>query len=214
MIVDDEKNIVDLLADILKDAGFNKVFVAYNGAEALSILSENGRDIYLILLDLMMPRISGIELIKHLLNVHVYPVGIIIITGYASIESASEFIRLSRNNIIAIDYVKKPFKVENLLEEIEYALERIHKKRLSIGKLSTQYLADCLVMLQNKIKHIDKMDEINNKLDKLIEANSIIRQLGVQIVVILIIGLMIITFLFFGVDSFIVKILKSLKIVT
>ena len=58
LVVDDDKEIVESIEIYLKNEGFN-IFKAYNGIEALEILVE--KEIHLILMDIMMPKIDGLE---------------------------------------------------------------------------------------------------------------------------------------------------------
>ncbi|NOY89403.1 MAG: hypothetical protein GXO93_08470 [FCB group bacterium] len=97
------------------------------------------------------------------------------------------------------------------MKDIEKAIKRIHAKRLSLGHVSTEALTSHLLTLDDQIKRIKILDELNNKLDKLLNSNSLIRQVGMQVIVILIIGLMVFGFMYFGVDDFIFRIFKNLK---
>jgi two-component system response regulator PilR (NtrC family) len=89
-----------------------------NGEEALE--KHSSQSFELILLDLLMPGMDGIEVLKRLKKIDPHAV-IIIITAYASVESAISAMKMG-----AFDYVQKPFKHDELLLTVERAIE--HKK--------------------------------------------------------------------------------------
>jgi len=113
-IVDDEPIIHEVLGDLLTSEGYAVVNSA-NGEEALEKHSSQKFD--LILLDLLMPGMDGIEVLKLLKKRDPRSI-IIIITAYASVESA-----ISAMKIGAFDYIQKPFKHDELLLTVERAIE-------------------------------------------------------------------------------------------
>jgi len=113
-IIDDEPIIHEVLGDLLTSEGYAVVNSA-NGEEALEKHSAQTFD--LILLDLLMPGMDGIEVLKSLKKRDPGSV-IIIITAYASVESA-----ISAMKIGAFDYVQKPFKHDELLLTVKRAIE-------------------------------------------------------------------------------------------
>ena len=116
-IIDDEPIIHEVLGDLLTSEGHSVVNSA-NGEEALEKQSSQSFD--LILLDLLMPGMDGIEVLKRLKKIDSQAM-IIIITAYASVESAISAMKMG-----AFDYVQKPFKHDELLLTIERAID--HKK--------------------------------------------------------------------------------------
>jgi len=116
-IIDDEPIIHEVLGDLLTAEGYN-VESSFNGEEALDKHSPDTYD--LILLDLLMPGMNGIEVLNKIKKIDPHAV-IIIITAYASVESAISAMKKG-----AFDYIQKPFKHEELLLTIERAWE--HKK--------------------------------------------------------------------------------------
>jgi DNA-binding NtrC family response regulator len=116
-IIDDEPIIHEVLGDLLTTEGY-KVESSLSGEDALTKHSPQSFD--LILLDLLMPGMNGMEVLKKLKKIDPNAV-IIIITAYASVESA-----ISAMKIGAFDYIQKPFKHDELLLTIERAKE--HKK--------------------------------------------------------------------------------------
>jgi len=113
-IIDDEPIIHEVLGDLLTSEGY-EVESSLNGEEALEKYSPNTYD--LILLDLLMPGMNGIEVLKRIKKIDPQAV-IIIITAYASVESA-----ISAMKIGAFDYIQKPFKHDEFLLIIERARE-------------------------------------------------------------------------------------------
>ncbi|MDL1956751.1 MAG: sigma-54 dependent transcriptional regulator [Candidatus Desulfofervidus auxilii] len=124
LIVDDEKNIGFLLETFLKKEGFEPYYVA-TGKEALKLFEKQPFD--LILLDIKMPDINGIELLKHFRNKNPR-IKIIMITAYPSIETAVEAMKEE-----AFDYVIKPIDLDELKKLIERALKK--EKSISAEKV-------------------------------------------------------------------------------
>jgi len=113
-IIDDEPVIHEVLGDLLTSEGY-EVELSLSGEEALERHSSETCD--LILLDLLMPGMNGIDVLKKLKKIDPHAV-IIIITAYASVESAISAMKMG-----AFDYIQKPFKHEELLLTIERAIE-------------------------------------------------------------------------------------------
>jgi len=121
LIVDDEKAIRESVSLVLSEEGY-ETEIASTGKEALNYLNEN--DFEVMITDLKMPEMDGIELIKKSLKI-CPGTSVIIITAHASVESAIEALRIG-----AFDYILKPFdfddlilKVQRLLNHKELALE-------------------------------------------------------------------------------------------
>ena len=113
-VIDDEPLIHDVLSRLLTSEGY-EVEVSASGEEGLQKYVVQPSD--LVLLDLLMPGLDGIEVLKRLKAAHPRAI-VIIITAYASVESAIEAMKIG-----AYDYIQKPFKHEELLLTIERALE-------------------------------------------------------------------------------------------
>jgi two-component system response regulator PilR (NtrC family) len=116
-IIDDEPVIQDVLSQLLTSEGY-EVEVSSSGEEALNKHATQSFD--LILLDLLMPGLDGIEVLKAIKKIDPQAL-IIIITAYASVESAIAAMKLG-----AFDYIQKPFKHDELILIIRRALE--HKR--------------------------------------------------------------------------------------
>lgn len=116
-IIDDEPIIHEVLGELLTSEGYT-IELSSNGEEALKKQPEFEFD--LTLLDLLMPGMDGITVLKKLKKIDPSAV-IIIITAYASVESAIEAMKIG-----AFDYIQKPFKHDELLLTIQRAIS--HKK--------------------------------------------------------------------------------------
>lgn len=123
MVVDDEENIRDVLSNYLTSLGYD-VVSANDGEDALNKFKKNSFD--LIISDLLMPTIDGLELLKKVRDQD-REVIFLMITGYPSIETAVEAIKKG-----AYDYITKPFHMEDVRIRIERAFEKKNlKERLS-----------------------------------------------------------------------------------
>jgi len=123
MVVDDEENIREVLSNYLKTIGY-EVVTANDGQDALDKFKDGEYD--LIISDLLMPSVDGLELLKKIREQD-REVIFLMITGYPSIETAVEAIKKG-----AYDYITKPFNMEDVKLRIERAFEKKNlKERLS-----------------------------------------------------------------------------------
>ncbi len=113
LAVDDEKIILDSFRKTLVGAGYS-IDTVEEGSEALGLIRKHDYDF--VFTDLRMPGMDGVEVTKAVR--HLRPdIDVIVITGYASIESAVETVRFG-----AMDYVQKPFTEDELLECVNTSL--------------------------------------------------------------------------------------------
>ncbi len=115
LIVDDEKFIRDILADFLGMEGY-VVRTAEDGAAALSELNQARYD--MIISDLKMPRMGGIELLEAITNAAPNALTVIM-TGFGTVETAIDAMKRG-----AYDYILKPFKVEEVIHVVQRGLEK------------------------------------------------------------------------------------------
>ncbi len=115
LIVDDEKSMRNMLKILFEKEDF-EVNTAENGEVALKLISEKNYDI--ILSDIRMDKISGMDLLKEIKNQNYFP-QVILMTAYASTEMAVEALKLG-----AADYIIKPFDVNELLHRVHSAIEK------------------------------------------------------------------------------------------
>jgi len=115
LVVDDEKSQLNILNDILSDAGY-EISTADSGETALDLLTKNNFPI--ILTDLKMPGTDGIELLRQALQINP-ETQVILMTAFGTIPSAVNAIKNG-----AYDYLTKPFQKEELLKVISHAAEK------------------------------------------------------------------------------------------
>ncbi len=134
LIVDDDRQIVDSIAIFLKGEGYG-VYKAYDGIEALEALGE--REIHLMILDIMMPKMDGIRTLMKLRESRNIPV----ILLSAKSEDADKILGLAAG---ADDYVTKPFNPSELMARVKSQLRRYttlgamgsHRGEITIDGLS------------------------------------------------------------------------------
>jgi len=120
LVVDDSADAREVLGRNLIAEGF-EVLTAPGVAEAVEVLEATPID--LVITDLKMPKVGGLDLIRHV-RARFRDVGIIMVTGYASIESAVEAVKEG-----ADDYLQKPFTDSELLSAVRDALLKVRFKR-------------------------------------------------------------------------------------
>lgn len=116
LVVDDENGPQEVLKIALTSQGF-QVKVAKSGHQACQMFDGEGFD--LVLTDMKMPGMSGIELLREIRERSPETI-VIFMTGYASLDSAIEAVREG-----AYDYLTKPFRIEELYIVVKNAVERI-----------------------------------------------------------------------------------------
>ncbi len=117
LLVDDEEVNRDLVKMCLEREGY-EIVTAFDGSNALEIL-EYRDDIDLILMDMMMPRMSGFETIKNIKNrIKFRLIPIMALTGLSDKESVMNALKIG-----ADDYVVKPFSVDELRQKVRILLK-------------------------------------------------------------------------------------------
>jgi DNA-binding NtrC family response regulator len=114
LIVDDEVGPRESLRMILKP--IYEIYTATNGDEALQVISKENID--LVTLDLRMPGLSGIDVLREIKKIKA-DVEVIVITGYGTLTNAQEAIRYG-----AGDFISKPFNVADIIAIISKSFER------------------------------------------------------------------------------------------
>ena len=124
LVVDDEPYFLELFRNRFSRRGVN-VLEAGNGNDALDILDHESVDV--VVLDVLMPGMDGIETLKEIKKHHPF-MEVIMLTGHGSVDMGLKGMRHG-----AYDYVMKPFKIDDLLARIQRANER-RKLRRSGGE--------------------------------------------------------------------------------
>jgi two-component system response regulator PilR (NtrC family) len=116
LVVDDEQSMRDFLAIALKRAG-HEVTTTGSGADAVRLLAD-GRPFEVVITDLTMPGVDGMEVLRQGMSVP-NPPAMIMITAYATTDTAVQAMKLG-----AYDYLLKPFKVDEIELVVSRAIER------------------------------------------------------------------------------------------
>lgn len=115
LIVDDEERFLSTTQKLLLKKGYD-AFTAGSGSEALDLLKRH--TIHVVILDVKMPKMDGIETLKEIKRQ--FPlVEVIMLTGHATVESAVDGLKSG-----ATDYLMKPTDVEDLIGKAEEAFEK------------------------------------------------------------------------------------------
>lgn len=125
LVVDDEPDIGSLLKEILEDEGY-EVDVAENGQAAREARRARRPD--LILLDIWMPDVDGITLLKEWSEEEATPTPVIVMSGHGTVDTAVEATRLG-----AYDFIEKPLSLGKLLVTIKRALEAYYLQQENQG---------------------------------------------------------------------------------
>jgi len=117
LVIDDEAGIRSSLKGILEDEGYS-IKTVVTGEDALKLLKRENFD--LILLDIWLPEMNGIEILKKIKNMNEAP-QIVMISGHGTVETAVKAIKLG-----AYDFLEKPLSLEKVILTVQNALK--HKK--------------------------------------------------------------------------------------
>lgn len=120
LVVDDAPPTLEIIRRNLTEKGY-QVFTASNVTEAIGIIQRSKID--LVITDLKMPEISGLDLIRHIRE-NYKDIEVIMITGYPSVESAVEAVKTG-----AEEYLTKPFTDEELFTAVERTLDKLRIRR-------------------------------------------------------------------------------------
>ena len=131
LLVDDEKDFVEMLALRLKDAG-EVVTLAHSCMECLDLLKT--KEIDVVILDILMPGMDGIATLKEIKSN--FPlVEVIMLTGHGTTQSAVQGLKLG-----AFDYLMKPARFEELTAELEAARQRKDEQEERVRKAEARLL--------------------------------------------------------------------------
>ena len=134
LIIDDEKAVADILKDFLSNNKEKSVDACYDGLAGIESIQKNFYD--LIIVDLVMPKVGGLDILRYAKKTNP-DVLVIIITGHASLETAVTAIKEG-----AYDYIRKPCKLEEIRIVVENAVDKIklyRENRELIKKLQDAY---------------------------------------------------------------------------
>jgi putative two-component system response regulator len=156
LVVDDEPLMRNYLADFLKEYGYT-VIISHNAIDAMQKLKEED-DVDIVLTDIKMPEMSGIELLEKLHDVNPER-PVILMTAYAELDTAVNAVRKG-----AFDFLIKPYKPEYLLHTVKKAVN--HRRLLHIER-------DYKFMLEDTVK---------SRTRELVEALQMVKQMSEELV--------------------------------
>jgi DNA-binding NtrC family response regulator len=151
LIVDDEEIVVRSCLRILEDDRYDVDSVA-DGWEALRRIDENGVDV--LVLDIMMPRIDGLQVLQHVKERHP-DIDVIMMTGLSQIQTAVRAMKLG-----AFDYLSKPFDPDELKLVVERALERrrlLQENRTLKTEVSSKYRFENIIGRSAQMQNVYRL---------------------------------------------------------
>lgn len=191
LYVEDDKEALEDVVFLLKRY-FDEIYTASNGEEGLALFTKNSIDI--VLLDINMPKINGIELASKIREVD-ENIPILFLTAHSETQKL-----LSAINLQAISYLIKPFNVDELRDSVLKAIKFVNKRKNNINRillnnsfywndLNTElyYKNKLLALTKNEILLVKSLFENRNRFltaeelseiifeDKKIETNSIVQ---------------------------------------
>lgn len=144
LVVDDEMGIRELLNEILTDEG-HSVVSAQNADEARKARENLEPD--LVLLDIWMPDVDGVTLLKEWSNNGQLTMPVVMMSGHATIDTAVEATRIG-----AVNFLEKPIALQKLLKTVEQALQKAPPKELFVVETKADIKADGSVQISSKIE--------------------------------------------------------------
>ncbi|OGL41071.1 MAG: Fis family transcriptional regulator [Candidatus Schekmanbacteria bacterium RBG_13_48_7] len=160
LVVDDDSFINKAISHILEQEGYI-VDSCYDGEKAIQSLHEDAYDI--VIVDIKLPNINGVEVLREALTL--YPeIVVIMITGFATVDSAVETLKMG-----AFDYISKPFNAMELSIIVKKALEQ---KRLKTENRQLREELEKKYRFDNIIGNSMKMQEVYSLVRKVAKGNS------------------------------------------
>ncbi|MDR2532121.1 MAG: response regulator transcription factor [Oscillospiraceae bacterium] len=171
LIVEDDKNTNQVITEFLKEAGYN-VLSVFDGTEAMTVFYEN--KVALAVLDIMLPKQNGIEVLKYIRSLSNIPVIMLTALG-------DEYTQIKSFDLQADEYVTKPFSPIVLVKRIEALLKRvnpINNTILSIGDVVIDFSAYTVMKdnmpLDLTTKEIDIIKYLAENVGKVVSRQQIL----------------------------------------
>lgn len=158
LVVDDEPDIRELVRDILVDEGYD-VTTAENGEQARQARRQRRPD--LVLLDIWMPDIDGISLLREWSTEREQNIPVIMISGHGTVETAVEATRLG-----AYDFLEKPLSLAKLILTVRHALEvrRLQQENLDLRRVAQP--------LNEPLGNSDVLQELRQQVQRVAKHNA------------------------------------------
>lgn len=143
VVVDDEKEIANLMATFLKNEGF-QVAAFYNGSEALAFIDQNA--VSLAVLDVMLPDIDGFQLLQNIRENYFFPVLMLTAKG-------EDLDKITGLTLGADDYITKPFNPLEVVARVKTQLRRSQRyNQPTAPQADTEFAKDGLILQKNSHK--------------------------------------------------------------
>jgi two-component system response regulator PilR (NtrC family) len=153
LIVDDDEGVRQVLKQSLEESGY-EVTCVESGEKALVSVREESND--LVIVDMVLPRLDGLEVLKQMTALRP-EMGVVMITGYASVETAIKAMKMG-----AVDYVVKPFRMDEVEMVVARALERSRLRRENASlrrQLETTYGVHNIIGQSPQIRRVFSLIE-------------------------------------------------------
>ena len=157
LIIDDEPSIRTILQEILEDEGYT-VHIAGDGFEGLHLLKTT--KVELVLLDIWLPRMGGIDVLKEIKK-DFSEIEVIVISGHANVDMAVNAIKIG-----AFDFIEKPLDMDRVLNLTRNAL------KLEKLKQENKTLKSQLMLEDNMIGNTEEMNKINQIIEQSAASDS------------------------------------------
>jgi GAF domain-containing protein/FixJ family two-component response regulator len=167
LIIEDNEDVVSFLTDNILHPNGYQTLVSYDGQDGLRHALEDAPD--LILLDLNLPRMTGLEILR-VLHKRGSGIPVILMTFYGSEEIAVEAFRLGVKN-----YIVKPFKAHEVLEAVEGALGEGRLRREK--DLLTEELMHTNKQLEQRVREMTMLYEITQTMTRLMDLETLLSRL-------------------------------------
>lgn len=148
LLVDDEPDILEIVGYNLRNEGY-QIFTAKNGLEAIDVAKKVIP--HLIILDIMMPEMDGIEACEKIRNIK--KLEHVLITFFTA--RGEDYSKVAGFNVGADDYITKPIRPKVLISKIKALLRRVHRNDSMVQKLSVGGIIidrDEYVIIKNEVK--------------------------------------------------------------
>jgi len=161
LLVEDELSLAKGLAMVMREEGYD-VDLADTGRDAIQKFGSNGFD--LLVADLRLPDINGMEVIQHVRQKRP-KTKVVIITGYPSVSSAVQAVKMG-----ASDYLRKPFTDDEFMAAVRSALKEIERE--SIEELIVETQKERLIQREEVIRVLERASQDDEFWRKLVESGS------------------------------------------
>lgn len=190
LVVDDDEGVRMALTRLLRKAGY-RIYTAESGGEALTCLQRHSDAIHAVTLDLVMPGMHGLDVVKHLANDHRTAVGIVVVSGWPSFENVRRFFESGSEYVLTRHFLQKPIDDAQLIAEIGETVNAVLKKREALARAADEGL-------------YSRLDAIERRLAS---QPGFLAQLGLDLVRAVIVAAALLLMLLFGLDDFVRQLL-------